>query len=755
VFAHTCSKENSVNGPDVPTLTSRPGGSLRWRLPIGIAAVMVVMVGTFLAVAFREVRGNLVQAAGVRVEGAANRLAILLALSTRQRIDELKRAAADEAVRAYLQQSDEASREVVGQHLRGLPSPNAQIIELWTKGGEKILSVATPDGADREVPTGLAPAQAGVGPFTVQHDKLFTEAAVAVTSGSLQSDAQGATTLGFLVVRRPIALSTGGDMLSGLVGNGAVVKVGNTQGAGWTDLNKVVDPPPAGIARTGASVYDAADGQRYVGAMSPIVGTPWSVLIEFPHSIVLAPARSFLRRMVLIALGVVVAAGICLRVMTGRMLTPLFELTQASERIAAGEYSRRVTITRRDEIGRLGAVFNAMTERVEKAHLELEERVRERTSTLEETLALLAQRVRDLDDSRKDLDHFFALTPDMLCVADLGGRFIRVNTAWEEALGWTADELVSAPFVSFVHPDDVDATIAETAKLGRGDATLSFENRYRRKDGSFRWLSWRAVPVASRGLIYAAARDVTDEKRAARELEERATELEAVNSELEAFSYSVSHDLRAPLRHIGGFAALLRDSASVSLDANGQRLLATIINAATRMGRLIDDLLSFSRVGRTTLEHTDVNLAGLVQDVQREVMTGMNGHEVDWRLHELPVVQGDRALLRLAFVNLLSNAVKYSSKRPQAAVEVGTMPGAADETVVFVRDNGAGFDMKYAPKLFGVFQRLHSVEEFDGTGIGLANVRRIVHRHGGRVWAEGEVDRGAVFFVALPRRASV
>jgi PAS domain S-box-containing protein len=744
-----------VSGPDEPPMNSPTSDSLRWRLPLAIAAVIVAMIGTFLAVAFREVRGNLEQAAGVRAEGAASRLAILLALSTQQRLEEVKRAAADDAVRACLQEPGDGPREVARQHLRRLPASSPQVIELWTSAGELVLSVATPAGAEGDVPTGSAPSKAGVARFTTYHDRLFTEAAVGVTPGgpSDNTDSRNASVLGFLLVRRPITLSTNAETLNGLVGNGAVVKVGNTQGSGWTDLTNLVDPPPAGIARAGVSAYDTADGQRHIGAMAAIAGTPWSVLIEFPQSVVLAPAQSFLRRMILIALGVVLVAGFCLRAMTGRMLTPLFDLTHASERIAAGEYSRRVTITRRDEIGRLGLAFNAMTERVEQAHLELEEHVQQRTARLEETLAVLAQHVQDLSDSRKELDHFFALTPDMLCVADLGGRFIRVNTAWHEALGWTPDELVAKPFLSFVHPDDVDATTREVTNLADGDVPLSFENRYRCKDGSFKWLSWRAAPVASRGLIYAAARDVTDQKRAARDLEERATELEAVNSELEAFSYSVSHDLRAPLRHIGGFAALLRDSTSTSLDANGQRLLATIINAATRMGRLIDDLLSFSRVGRTTLEHTEVALTALVGDVQREVMIGMNGHEVAWRLHDLPVVQADRALLRLVFVNLLSNAVKYSSKRPQAEIEVGTVPGAADETVLFVRDNGAGFDMRYAPKLFGVFQRLHSVEEFDGTGIGLANVRRIVHRHGGRVWAEAEVDRGAVFFVALPRRA--
>ncbi|MEA2465114.1 MAG: hypothetical protein QOJ98_2861, partial [Acidobacteriota bacterium] len=451
----------------------------------------------------------------------------------------------------------------------------------------------------------------------------------------------------------------------------------------------------------------------------------------------------------MIASALLIVTAVGLRTMTERLLGPLSALTQASEAIAAGDYSRRISTTQRDEIGRLGAVFNTMTEHVEHAHRELEERVQRRTATLEETSAHLRERARQLKDSREELDQFFSLTPDMLCIADRGGRFTRVNAAWQEALGWTAADLTGAPSVSFVHPDDVDATTAETAKLADGEVSLHFENRYRCKDGSFRWLSWRAAPAMTGGLIYAAARDVTAEKRSAQMLEERAVELGTLNRELEAFSYSVSHDLRAPLRHIGGFAALLRDSAGSALDANGQRLLQTIMNATTQMGRLIDDLLAFSRVGRLPLARADVNLNALVREVQHEIMTGID-REIEWQLHDLPIVEGDRALLRLVFVNLLSNAVKYSSTRAPGRIEIGTIPAGVDEHVVYVRDNGVGFDLAYAHKLFGVFQRLHSAEQFEGTGIGLASVKRIVDRHGGRVWAESVLDQGAAFYVSWP-----
>ena len=234
-----------------------------------------------------------------------------------------------------------------------------------------------------------------------------------------------------------------------------------------------------------------------------------------------------------------------------------------------------------------------------------------------------------------------------------------------------------------------------------------------------------------------------------RRVEQRTAELTAVNQELEAFSYSVSHDLRAPLRHVSGFVSLLRSHAGPTLDEQSLRYLTTIGEASARMGRLIDDLLAFSRVSRTALVKTTVDLNALVGEVECEIAAEAGGRDIGWIIHPLPDVQADRALLRLAIVNLLSNAVKYTKTRTRARIEIGAANNAG-ETIVSVADNGVGFDVQYAHKLFGVFQRLHRIEEFEGTGIGLANVRRIVQRHGGKVWAHGEVDRGATFYFSLP-----
>jgi len=234
------------------------------------------------------------------------------------------------------------------------------------------------------------------------------------------------------------------------------------------------------------------------------------------------------------------------------------------------------------------------------------------------------------------------------------------------------------------------------------------------------------------------------------ELVKRARDLETSNNELESFAYSVSHDLRAPLRHVVGYSELLQKQASSSLDEKSRRFMQTILEAAKRMGNLIDDLLAFSRIGRTETKNTLVNLDQIVKDVVAEIGQDTTGRDIVWKIDPLPVCYGDRSMLRLVIFNLLSNSVKFTRMRAQAEIEIGCVD-RADEVEVSVRDNGAGFDMQYVDKLFGVFQRLHLPEEFEGTGIGLATVRRIIHRHGGEVRAEGGVDQGATLYFSLPK----
>lgn len=547
-------------------------------------------------------------------------------------------------------------------------------------------------------------------------------------------------------------------------------------------------------------------------------------------------------------------------------------------------------------------------------------------------LALIAASfwfLRARSQAREELDRFFSLSLDFLCISSSDGYFKRVSPAVTDILGWSEAEFLAQPFLSFVHPDDHEATIREVERQRRtGEKVLRFENRYRHKDGCWRVLSWRSVPQPG-GLMYATARDVTDSKQAEQALaqaneelrrnraqlqslfeslpglylvlstdlriiavsdaylqatmtqrevicgrqlfdvfpdnpddptangvsnlraslnrviqtkstdpmaiqkydvrrpdgsfEERywspvnqpmlgpegeleyiihraedVTEfvlrkrvsdsdsahnghqstqtnllarmemmeaevfqssqavqaanqkLHAANQELEAFSYSVSHDLRAPLRHINGYVEMLTEHLGSSLSDKGRRYLKIVSESAAQMGQLIDDLLAFSRMGRQEMRKGIVDLNELVREAMTTLQPETEGRQIVWKIANLPTIHGDHAMLLQVLVNLLSNAVKYTRRKTPAEIEICLIGETADEVTVAVRDNGAGFEMKYVDKLFGVFQRLHRSEDFEGTGVGLANVRRIVTRHGGRVWAESAIDAGASFYFSLP-----
>jgi len=486
----------------------------------------------------------------------------------------------------------------------------------------------------------------------------------------------------------------------------------------------------------------------------------------------------------------------------------------------------------------------------------------------------------DITESKRaqeELDRFFALSLDFLCIASADGYFKRVSPAVTDILGWNVEEFLSRPYINFVHPDDQDATLREVERqVNTGEKVLHFENRYQHKNGSWRVLSWRSIPQPG-GLMYATARDVTAEratqnalresearyrtlfdsidegfciiqmifddqqkpvdyrfleinpsfekqtglcnaigktmrelapqhethwfeiygriavtgevarfqnraeqlyrtydvyafrfgepvnrqvailfkditksKEAEQEIIRQKEELQATNKELEAFSYSVSHDLRAPLRHVDGFVDLLRKQSAEKLDDRGRRYLNIIADSARRMGVLIDDLLVFSRMSRTDLRHAKVASESLAHEVWDALQVEINGRDVVFKIDNLPQIEADASMLRQVLANLIGNAVKYSRTRSPAEIEIGCNEENG-EFVFHVRDNGVGFDMQYAHKLFGVFQRLHRADEFEGTGIGLANVRRIISRHGGRTWAEGKLDGGATFFFSLPK----
>jgi PAS domain S-box-containing protein len=368
-----------------------------------------------------------------------------------------------------------------------------------------------------------------------------------------------------------------------------------------------------------------------------------------------------------------------------------------------------------------------------------------KTRESEERFRLLVEEVRDYG--------IFMLDPK--------GNIVSWNAGAERIKGYREADVLGKHFSCFYTDEDrARGWPEQELAVATTQGSMQDTGWRVRKDGSRFWAN--AVITALRdehGVMRGFSkitRDLTAQKKAedainslSERLQARASELEAVNKELSGFSYSVSHDLRAPLRAVDGYARMLEEDYAATLDAEGRRVLKVIRDSAGRMSALIDDLLNFSRLGRQPLARQNIDVATLV----REVITEVRGdHPASPEVGELPATRGDRALLKQVWINLISNAFKYSAKRDAPRIEIGGQIDG-EENVYWIRDNGAGFDMRYAAKLFGVFQRLHSQEEFAGTGVGLAIVQRVVTRHGGRVWAEGKPGEGACFSFSLPREA--
>jgi PAS domain S-box-containing protein len=355
------------------------------------------------------------------------------------------------------------------------------------------------------------------------------------------------------------------------------------------------------------------------------------------------------------------------------------------------------------------------------------------------------------------------LTHDTIFVRDMNDIITYWNRGAHDLYGWAVAEAIgkhSQQLLQTEFPMPVDDIQAELLRTDRWEGEL----HKTKADGSrvvvaSRW-SLRRDEQGLAVAILETNNDISDRTRREEEIRllndelgRRTAALEASNKELEAFAYSISHDLRAPVRHVAGYTELLQKHASSILDEKSQRYIITILESAKRMGVLIDDLLAFSRIGRVEARATAVNLGQLAKEVLSEMQPEIDGRNIAWTIGALPDLYGDRPMLRVVLINFISNAIKFTRTRPQAEIEIGCLEKNKDGEVVFIKDNGVGFDMKYVDKLFGVFQRLHPTEAFEGTGIGLATVQRIIHRHGGKVWAEGLEDRGATFFFSIPSHA--
>lgn len=425
-----------------------------------------------------------------------------------------------------------------------------------------------------------------------------------------------------------------------------------------------------------------------------------------------------------------------------RVTDPILALVESARRVSErADLSVRAPRTSPDELGLLTDAFNVMLGRIQE-HTEERKRV-------EESLALLAAIVQSSDDA--------------IIGKDLQSRVVSWNFGAERMFGYMAAEMIGQPITRLVSPDrpDEEAGIIEEVKRGE---IRRFETIRMHKDGRPIHISLSISPIKNaKGEIVGVssiAHDITERKHAEEQVrqmnveleqrvEARTSELTAANHEMEAFTYSVAHDLRAPLRHIDAFSRILSEDFVSALPPEARRYLEHIRTGSRNMSQLVDDLLNLARVGRQELRRKSTPLSPLVNEVVADLRREAGGRDIEWHIRELPTVECDSGLMKQVFANLLSNAVKYTRPRQKAVIEVGSVK-ANGGNAIFVRDNGVGFNMKYVDKLFGVFQRLHRAEEFEGTGVGLATVDRIVRKHGGSIWAEASINQGATFYFTVP-----
>ncbi len=415
-------------------------------------------------------------------------------------------------------------------------------------------------------------------------------------------------------------------------------------------------------------------------------------------------------------------------------------LVKVAGAVQAGNLATRARIPPgEDEITALAGTFNQMLD----------------------ALALNEERLRTASLYTRSL---IEASLDPLVTISAEGKITDVNQATENVTGRNRTELIGTDFSDYFTAPDKAREGYQQVFLN--EAVTNYPLVLRHRDGHITEVLYNASIYRDEAGdvlgVFAAARDVTERKHAEdqitelnRNLElrvvERTAQLEAANKELEAFSYSVSHDLRTPLRAIDGFSHILLEDYTDKLDDEGKRLLKVVRDNTSRMGQLIDDILKFSRSGRLEIASVEINMEELTRAVCEELRPTATGHEVQVEIEHLPPATGDRSMMRQVLVNLLSNAFKFTRFKEVARIKVGSS-NEGNEVIYFVQDNGVGFDMQYVGKLFGVFQRLHGVNEFEGTGIGLAIVKRIVTRHGGRVWAQGKVNEGATIYFALPTK---
>jgi PAS domain S-box-containing protein len=422
-----------------------------------------------------------------------------------------------------------------------------------------------------------------------------------------------------------------------------------------------------------------------------------------------------------IAAGSMVAllAAVILAIALARSLTrPILAIQEGAARFARGDLDTRLDETSQDELGQLAVEFNKMAQ------------------------ALVEQQTT----IRRRAEQFFNLGPDLFCTLNATGRLLDLNPAWNQSLGYNPEELSGESLMSTVHPEDVPATQAALTKIVR-EGTGRFESRFRHKDGHYRWLAWVVVTSPQDELLYAAARDITDRRLDEERLRQQAEELERSNRDLEEIAHVASHDLQEPLRLVSTNVQFLSRRYLGRLDQDADEFIGFTLEGTNRMKSLLADLLAYTSISTSLRDYASVDMEAVVTQVLENLQKEIQNNRAIVTHDPLPAVLGDAAQLMLLVQSILDNAIKFRGKDPPR-VHMGVSQ-VTDRWLFYVRDNGIGIDPRYTERVFVIFQRLHSRDDSPGTGAGLAISRKIVERHGGRIWVDSEPGKGATFYFTL------
>lgn len=718
-----------VNGNfNEESASRRTAMSLQMRLPVFVGLLLLVIIGAFASTAYLYSRKLAIENGGLRLKEVTEQLSSIFSRSAQILSRAHLQIAQNPDIRKLL--SGNATEE---DSLAGLAMLRASLTDSAWVAAEvldadfkrvHLLGSYRDDYIDflRESASGLNQKDSVVIGKLMLVDSFLYYPVISHLRGPAGEKGY------FLRWRQQRASRQSLEQFYLLLGDGASIAVGNRDGSMWTNLYTVVDAPEQGADHPLAEVRE-------------IENTEWRLFISLSEDAVLAPVNNFLKWSIIIGI-ILFLVGLLVTWIISRNITmPIKRISRAAAGLAAGNFSAAIETKRRDELGVLASSFNVMMEQVKKSYEVQEELVRRRTKELE-------QKLLELQASEDRFKALLESAPDATIMVDAAGKIQLVNKQTELVFGYSKDELTGKNVDILLpaalrdkHSHHRSSFFAAPKIRTMG---LGLELFALKKDGSTIPVEISLSPIeTSEGmLVTAAIRDISERKRTEDSIRE-------MNRELESFTYSVSHDLRAPLRIIDGYTDILQEDYAQKMDDEGRRFMHVIKSNARRMGQLIDDLLNFSRTGRKELALDWVQMRPLVDQVLDDLQQTYDTNA--WiEVGSLPAVRADASLIQQVWMNLISNAYKYSGKDKPPHIVISAVD-AGTEYHFSVKDQGVGFDMAYADKLFGVFQRLHKASEFEGTGIGLALAARIVKRHGGKMWAYSKPNEETVFSFSLPK----